>query len=69
MASPPKFDLLVHGGGSIYLLRPVSPVGVAWIAEHLSRDRTTWFGGTVVVEHRYISAIVIGAIGDGLRVK
>ena len=65
---PPKVDLLVHGGGSVYLLRPVSQVGEAWIEEHLPAD-ATWFGGAVVVEHRYIHNIVIGAVTDGLGVK
>jgi len=59
-------DLLVHGGGSVYLLRPTSPVGVAWVDQHISPD-ATWFGGAVVVEHRYIRDI--GIIDDGLEVQ
>jgi hypothetical protein len=60
-------DLLVHGGGTVYLLRPVTPVGAAWIDEHLPVD-ATWFGGAVAVEHRYIQDIVVGAATDGLQV-
>jgi hypothetical protein len=61
-------DLLVHGGGTVYLLRPVSPTGAAWVDEHIPED-ATWFGGAVVVEHRYIRDIVVGAVTDGLRVR
>ncbi len=66
--SPPKFDLLVYGSGSVYLLRPVSHRGVAWVAERIAPD-AIWFGGAVVVEHRYIHDIVVGAVADGLLVK
>ena len=61
-------DLTVEGGGSIYLLRPVSAVGSVWIAMHIPFD-AQWLGGAVVVEHRYIRDIVTGALADGLRVR
>jgi hypothetical protein len=63
-----KADLLVHGHGSIYLLRATSRRGQAWIDECVSTERQEW-AGAVVVEHRYIGDIVRGAIGDGLRVR
>lgn len=63
-----RTDLLVHGEGSIYLLRATSRHGQMWIAEHISDDRQEW-GDAVVVEHRYIRDIVVGAIGDGLTVR
>ncbi len=59
-------DLLVQGGGSVYLVRPTSPLGVAWIDEHISPD-ATWFGGAVVVEHRYVADLLHGAVDDGLH--
>lgn len=61
-------DLIVHGGGTVYLLRPTSATGKAWIEEHIDRN-AQWFGGGVVVEHRYIRDIVVGAISDGLKVR
>jgi hypothetical protein len=67
-SSPPKFDLVVHGSGTVYLLRPVSQVGQRWIADHISPDAAR-FGGAVVVEHRYIGDIVAGATTDGLGVQ
>jgi len=61
-------DLIVHGGGTVYLLRPTSMTGEAWIEENIDPD-ALWFGGGVVIEHRYIRDIVLGAISDGLEVR
>jgi hypothetical protein len=66
MAKP--VDLLVHGEGSIYLLRPATRRGQRWIDMRISSGRTEW-AGAIVVEHRYIGEVVRGAIGDGLRVR
>lgn len=63
-----KADLLVHGEGSIYLLRPTSRRGQRWVDEHISDDRQEW-AGAIVVEHRYIGDLVQGAIADGLAVR
>ena len=60
-------DLLVHGGGSVYLVRPVSPFGAAWVDEHIPPD-AMWFGGAVVVEHRHVADLLFDAADDGLRV-
>jgi hypothetical protein len=61
-------DLEVRNEGSIFLLWPRTDLGREWLAEHIPDDATT-FGAAVVVEHRYIAAIVEGATGDGLEVK
>jgi hypothetical protein len=61
-------DLIVNNHGSIFLLSPVTEAGEAWIDEHIPQDAMTW-GGAVVVEHRYIEAIVASALADGLEVK
>jgi hypothetical protein len=63
-----RADLLVHGEGADYLLRPTSRRGQRWIEEHVSDDRQEWVGA-VVVEHRFIGDILRGAIADGLRVR
>lgn len=49
--SPPRPDLLVSGGGTIYLLFATSPRGETWIDEHIPED-AQWFAGGVAVEHR-----------------
>jgi hypothetical protein len=61
-------DLLVHGGGSVYLVCPNSRAGAAWVDEHIPSN-ATWFCGAVVVEHRYARDIVVGATRDGLEVR
>jgi hypothetical protein len=61
-----KADLLVHGKGSIYLLRATTRRGRQWIDERVSDDRREW-AGPIVVEHRYIGDIVRVAISDSLR--
>ena len=63
-----KPDLLVTGGGTLYLLFATSPAGETWIEEHIPDD-AQWFAGGVAVEHRYVRDIVAGAVSDGLRVR
>jgi hypothetical protein len=60
-------DLHVANHGSIFLLSPVTEAGENWIIEHIPEDAMT-FGNAIVVEHRYIEAIVAGALADGLEV-
>ena len=61
-------DLVVHGGGSVYLLRPTSRKGCDWLKQHSPAD-AVWFAGALVGEHRYIHDLVAEAISDGLRVR
>jgi hypothetical protein len=61
-------DLLVSGGGTVYLLHPTSSRGSEWISEHIPADAQR-LGSAVAVEHRYIGDIVTGAAGDGLQVS
>lgn len=62
-------DLQVQDHGSIFLLCPQTEDGEQWIDEHLPEDAMRWAGNSVVVEHRFIKAIVMGAIADGLTVE
>jgi hypothetical protein len=64
-ATPP--DFLLENHSSIFLLRPISPTAFAWIEEHLPPDRMT-FGNAVVIEPRYVWAILAGLQDDGLVV-
>ena len=57
-------DLLVHGGASVDLLRPVSLAGTAWVDEHISDD-TIKFRRVVVVEHRCVGDLAIARITGG----
>jgi hypothetical protein len=57
-------DLIVHGHGSNYLLRGKSEFGRDWISDHIPEDAMT-FGQGIVVERRYIGAIIEAAGNDG----
>ena len=63
-----RIDFELSGHGTVYLFQPLTPEARAWVEEYLPAD-AMWFGGAVVVEHRYIGDIVGGAIGDGLVVQ
>lgn len=60
-------DFSVTGGGSLYILTPLTPAATDWCDEHLPEDATMW-GKGYAVEHRYISDIVEGIRNDGLVV-
>ncbi len=66
--SSPTVDFLCENHGSIFLLRPLSQPAQSWIEENLPSD-AQWFGNGVVVEHRYIWAILEGIQNDGLAVQ
>ena len=62
-------DLVIYGqsGDTVFLLRPVSRLGTSWIADRIQPE-ATWFGGAVVVDHRYIADVLRGAVAEGLKV-
>lgn len=59
-------DVLVRNEGTVFLFRPVTDVGTEWIDENVAED-AQWFGGSLVVEHRYADDIAEGMRGDGLE--
>jgi hypothetical protein len=63
-----RIDFEISGGGTVYLLRPLTHAAHAWIAEHLPAD-AIHLGDAVAAEWRYIGDIVGGAIADGLVVR
>ena len=65
--SPTRPDFIFENHLSLFLLRPISPAGFAWIEEHLPPDRLM-FGNAVVIEPRYVWAILLGLQDDGLVV-
>jgi len=66
--SSPTSDFLCENHGSIFLLRPLSQSAQSWVEEHLPTD-AQWFGNAVVIEPRYVWAIVEGIQNDGLAVS
>ena len=63
-----RIDFAISGGGTVYLLHPLTRAARTWLAEHLPVDAMR-LGNAVAVEWRSIGAIVGGAIGAGLVVR
>jgi hypothetical protein len=61
-------DLTFENHATIVLMRPNTDRGDAWIDEHITEDRMEW-NGAVVIEHRYVEDILVGAMDDGLQVE
>lgn len=60
-------DFLLSGGGSLYVLTPMSEQSTEWIDKHIDPSAQS-FGGGIAVEHRYIQDIVEGIKNDGMSV-
>jgi hypothetical protein len=67
--SSPTRDLLFENHGSIFLIRPVSPIGQQWLDENVGDENTLTFGGAIVCEPRYAETIYFGAKQAGLAVS
>jgi hypothetical protein len=65
-SSPTDFRCENHG--SLFLLFPCTESAHSWIEEHLPTV-AQWFGNAVVIEHRYVWAILEGIQNDGLAVS
>lgn len=62
-------DVEVANHGSIFLFTPLTESGREWIDLHVEKTESQWFGGGLVVEHRYAENLAEGMIGDGLVVE
>ena len=65
-SSPTDFRCEHHG--SVFLLFPRTESAHSWIEENLPTD-AQWFGNALVIEHRYVWAILEGIQNDGLAVQ
>lgn len=61
-------DALVENHGSIFLVKPLTLRCENWLKDHVSNE-AQYFGGKLVVEHRYILPLVQGMTDDGMEVK
>ena len=61
-------DAVLTGGGTIYLLEPLSESAASWIAEFVAGE-TSWFGNALCIEHRYVEDVVTAMRADGLDVQ
>lgn len=69
MAATKTIDVLVSPQGSIYLLRTLTPEAETWIEENVALDEAQYWGGRLVIEHRYILSIIDGLQAAGFVVK
>lgn len=60
-------DVQIENHGSVYLFRPLTAEAEEWLSEHVSPDATYW-GESLVVEHRYAHDLADGMSSDGLEV-
>lgn len=62
-------DVLIVREGSLFLVKPVTTQAQHWIRENVDQEESQYFGGSLVVEHRYIEALFDGMVDDGLVVR
>lgn len=60
-------DAIWSNEGSIWLCDPRTKKALTWIEKNVSGE-AQWFAKRLVVEWRYVDAIVEGMVGDGLTV-
>jgi hypothetical protein len=58
-------DVSVSDQGSIVTFRPETSAAKDWIADNV-QDGAQWFGGALVVEHRYAPYLIEGMVAEGL---
>ena len=61
-------DFTLRDEGSLFLLRPNTDEAVMW-CESFVEPEAQWFGGALVVEPRYVEAIALGIVADGLEIE
>jgi hypothetical protein len=62
----PAADARVEDHGTVHLVRPLSEAALDWLEEHTGG---AWFGGALVVEHRYVADLVAGMRDAGFVVE
>ena len=63
-----QYDFVLSGGGSIFLLKPVTDEAREWVEENVSREGFQPYWPMVCVEWRYLDALLDGIDGMGLTV-
>lgn len=54
--------------GSIYLIQPLDAHAQLWLRDNVGLDEAQFFGGALVVEHRYIVDLLDGIFDAGFEV-
>ena len=66
--NPAPIDFQLHDHGSIYGLQPLTPAAHEWAESNLPDDAQQ-FCDQVIIEPRYVAAILDGIENDGLEVE
>jgi hypothetical protein len=61
-------DVTVEGHGTVHLFHLRTDRARMWVAECVAQP-ATFYGGALVVEHRYVQHVVQGMSDDGLEVE
>lgn len=62
-------DFKVRREGTLFLVSTYTVAGQQWIEQHVDTDNATRWCDELVVEHRFIDALVEGMKIDGMRVE
>jgi hypothetical protein len=60
-----KPDVSVENHVNIFAFQPLTERGREWIDDNV-QDGAIWFGGALMVEHRYAGELANGMVNDGL---
>jgi hypothetical protein len=63
-----SIDVAISDEGSIVLFHLFTSQAEHWVRGNV-QPGAQWFGGALVVEHRYAAAVVHGMVERGLRVQ
>jgi hypothetical protein len=66
---PPVYDFLLSNQGTIFSLVPLTPDAKQWVADKVALNEVQTLGRTIVIEHRYIGAIIDGIEQAGLLIQ
>lgn len=62
-------DFTLTDGGSVLLLKPSNDAAEEWLSDHIGEDNGYQpYWPTVVIETRYVEAILEGITDDGFEV-
>jgi len=61
-------DVHIVNHGSIVLFHLNTAEAAQWVKENVTKE-AQYFGTALVVEPRYVEALIVGMAGDGLEVR
>lgn len=64
-----QVDAFIFNHGSLVGIRPETPAAQQFIADNVEAEGYQWLGRTLMVEPRYVGAIIEGMQADGLVVE